>query len=431
MEDLVSRVRADAERRGLRGALCVVAVSGGPDSVALWHLLLQAAPALRLRVHLCHVDHGWRPEAARREADIAVALAQAAGAGYSIVHLPPPARRSEEAARDRRLAVLARVAEGLGAQAVALAHHQDDQAETVLMQLVRGSARAAGMPEWRPPFWRPLLGVEKRRLGAVCDEAGLEVSYDATNVSDENLRARLRQRVLPLLQRENPQLGAAIGRNARLRAEDDHLLEEEAQAIVAQLAALPGGIDLRPLRGAPGPIARRALRHLLERHGAPATMERVLEALVALNDDRRLSPARGLLLEGGALWWGTPRPDGVSLREGMRARFGDLWLGIGAPPPDTLSVQIPRGDVTVRARLPGDRLRTPGGTRKLQDILVDAKVPRPVRLLMPILMIDHVPFWVPGQPWRPEMASKASEGGLRTAWAGPAQVVTSLWSVLK
>ncbi|MDA8345614.1 MAG: tRNA lysidine(34) synthetase TilS [Thermaerobacter sp.] len=431
MEDLLADLRAEAERRGLRGAMCVVAVSGGPDSVALWHLLVQTAPALGLRLHLCHVDHGWRPQDAAREAALAARMAERAGVGCSIIHLPTPDRLSEEDARDHRLAVLSRVAAGLSAAAVALGHQEDDQAETVLMQLLRGSARAAGMAAWRAPFWRPLLGVPKERLIAVCREAGLAYSVDATNDSDGNLRARLRQDVMPLLRRENPRVVAAIARNAGLRAEDDQLLEEEARVMLAALPVLPGGVDIRPLRTAPGPVARRALRALLLQVGVPAPQERIAQLLAALRAGRRMSPAQGIRLEDGALWSRISRPDALSLRDGMRARFGDLWIGVGEPPAGAMSVDIPKGEVAVRGRLPGDRLHTPSGTRKLQDILVDAKVPRRVRDLVPILMIDGVPFWVPGQPWRPETALQSAREPSRTAWAAPAQVVTSLWSVLK
>ncbi len=424
-------LRSEAVCHKLEGRLVIVGVSGGPDSVALWHLLCHAAPRLGMRLHLAHVDHGWRPQDARREADICTSLAQSAGAGYSIVHLPRPDRRSEEAAREARLSVLQRLASGLGAAAVALAHHEDDQAETVVMQLLRGSARAAGMPSWRPPFWRPLLRVPKERLLGVCRSANLAYTIDPTNLSDQNLRSRVRRGVLPLLRQENPRVAATLARNAGLRAEDDALLQSQARALVEDLRHVPGGIDVRPLASVPAPLARRALRMLLARRGVEAPMERVADMLSALQAGRRLSPARDLMLEGGILWWGAPKPDAVALQDGMRVRYGDLWLGIGNPPKDAVSAKIPKGVVTVRGRMPGDRLQTTAGTRKLQDLLVDEKVARRLRDLIPIFMIDGVPFWLPGQPWPLPAASTFASERVWTAWAAPAQVVTSVWSVLK
>ncbi len=432
MDELLSDLQVAADRIGLRGAVCVVAVSGGPDSVALWHLLCQVAPSLRMRLHMCHVDHGWRPSDAAREAAICQKLADAAGAGLSVVHLPAPVRHSEDAARARRLSVLERVARGVGASAVALAHHQDDQAETVLMQLVRGSAQAAGMPTWREPYWRPLLSVGKQRLLEVCSAAELDYSLDPTNFGDGNLRARLRAGVLPLLRRENPRVAAALSRNAALRAEDDGFLRDGAEALLAALPRLPRGVDVRPLRAAPGPLARRCLRELLASRGGELPLERTAEALAALREDRRMSPARGLYLEDGALWWDGPRPTALSLVDGMRGRFGDLWVGIGDPPPGAVVAPIPQGRAAVRGRRAGDRLATAAGTRKLQDLLVDAKVPRRVRDLIPILIIEGVPFWVPGQPWQPRATVRhGAADESRTAWAAPREVVASLWSVLK
>jgi len=403
----------------------VVGVSGGPDSVALWHLLCQLPEEVRPRLHLVHVDHGWRPEAAFREADVCRALAQRAEAGSSIVHLPPPRRRNEDEARTLRLGVLRRVAESVGAAAVALAHQRDDQAETVLMQLLRGSAHAVGMPAWRPPFWRPLLGVPRAALLEVCRGADLEYSIDATNLGREFQRNRLRADVLPLLAQENPHVTAALARFAALRREDDMELQRSAELVLGSLPALPAGVDLRPVRALGPAIGRRVLWTLATRRGVALGSERVEAGLRALYSGRREQLSGGVWIECGAMWWHEQIPDAVAVPFGGRVRFGRLWVGFGPPPADALATTIGEGTTIVRGRLRGDRLRTRSGSRKLQDILVDAKVARPLRDRVPVVTLDGRPVWLPGGP------AGLEETRGRTLWMVPAAVVRSIWSVLK
>jgi tRNA(Ile)-lysidine synthase len=376
-------------------------------------------------LHLCHVDHGWRPAAAAREAEICVTLAERANAGWSVIHLPAPAKQREEDARRLRHAVLLRVARMVGAQAVALGHQADDQAETVLLQLTRGTASAAGMTPWRPPLWRPLLSLGRSELRQYCLDRGLPFADDATNLSAEYSRNRMRHDVLPLLVRENPQAVAALGRFAALRGEEERWLESEAAAIAAELLRLPGAIDLRPLRHHPPPLQRRVLRGLLAEHGLELGSARLAEVQRALQSRQAISPGAGLRLERGLLTWPVADLPWSLLPTGGRVHWGALVLGVGAAPPGTIATEVGDGRLMVRPRLPGDRLHFAFGTRKLQDILVDARVPRPARSRLPVVCLNGWPVWLPGGP----RAVDAGTG--RTVWAGSPEVVKQLWSVLE
>ncbi len=425
MQDLQALVRIGLEETDLVGSRIVVAVSGGPDSVALFHILTRVAAEARIGLHLCHIDHGWRPEAAEAEAAICRGLAERSNVGWSVVHLPPPPVRSEESARDVRRSVLLRVMRAVGAQAIALGHQADDQAETVIMQLVRGTGAAAGMRRWRPPFWRPLLQVERSSLQDYCREHGLAFAIDATNLSGKYGRNRVRIDLMPLLRRENPRAAEALGRFAALRGEEEDWLEQEAATIVAALPRWPSGIDLRPLARQPLPMQRRALRRVLAERGVALGAARLGEVHQALVSGGRISPRADLRLEHGLLSWPEVPLPWSGIVPGGRLLWGDLRFGVGMAPSDALSAEVGEGTLSVRPRRPGDRLRLAGGTRKLQDILVDARVPRAVRDRLPVVCRDGRPVWLPGHP------CGLDAGFGRTVWVGSAEVVAQLWRVLE
>lgn len=425
MQDLKALVRAEAKARDLVGCRVLVAVSGGPDSVALFHVLASLAEEVQIGLHLCHIDHGWRPDAAAQEAALCTELAREAGVGWSVVHLPVPAAVNEATARAARFAVLQRVADSVGAKAVALGHQADDQAETVLMQLIRGTAVAGGMSPWRSPLWRPLLAVPRAELLRYCRERGLAFADDPSNSSAAFERNRIRRDVLPLLRRENPRAAQALGRFAALRREEDAWLEAEATAIVGALPRLTHGLDLRPLLGQPPPLQRRALRQALLERGLVLGAERLHELHAVLLAGGGSSPRPDLRLERGRLFFAAPPLPWSSLRPGARLCWGGLQLGVGTPPADALSAEVGQGRLSVRPRRPGDRLRLAGGSRKLQDIVVDAKVPRPLRDLLPVVCHDGRPVWLPGRV-------RAADAGVgQMVWIGSAEVVAQLWSVLE
>lgn len=299
------------------GALVVVACSGGPDSLALAAATAFVADrALRrgprvLRAGAVVVDHGLQPGSA----DVAARTADACRAlgldpvVVERVRVDGPGG-PEAAARDARYAALEAVAARSGAAAVLLGHTLDDQAETVLLRLARGSgARSlAGMPPVRGVLRRPLLGLRRSDTVGVCAALGLVPWEDPTNAGtadDAPLRSRVRDRVLPLLERElGPGVAGALARTAdQLREDADALDELAATLLTAASRTVPaprpdaapphpgasatpapaddrdpgaagtgglGGLDVGVLLGAPVAVRRRALRVAAVRAGCPA-----------------------------------------------------------------------------------------------------------------------------------------------------------------
>lgn len=264
-----------------------VACSGGPDSVALLALASDAG----LEPVAVHVDHGLRA-GSDREAAVVAQLASRLGASFVARAAPvPPGGNVEARARAARYAALEVARRAAGASMVLLGHTQDDQAETILLNLLRGAGATglSGMPRVRDRFARPLLDLRRRDTLAICDALGLDVVDDPMNDDVAYRRVAIRRRVLPLLcDVAGRDLVPVLNRQAEvLRAESEFLDELAA-------AAWPGpdGPTARALRALPPVLARRAVRGWL---GAPppshAEVARVLA--VARADVRATELAGG------------------------------------------------------------------------------------------------------------------------------------------
>jgi tRNA(Ile)-lysidine synthase len=278
-------------------AALVLAVSGGPDSMALMHgaARLVETDARQWRLTVAHLDHGLRPGSA----DDATFVTDAADA----LHLACEARRTdvaalaraegrsvEDAGREARYRFLAEIAPD-GAL-VATAHTADDAAETVILNLLRGSGLSGvrGMPARRDRIVRPLLGQRRASMRSLLDAAGIAYRLDPSNQDSAFLRNRVRGEVLPILEELRPGSVDRIGRFARLAADDDALLDEVAEAELARRRTSDGGIDWRD---PPGPaLGRRVLRLAI---GDPAPSAERVEALL----DAAAGDRGGLQIEMG------------------------------------------------------------------------------------------------------------------------------------
>lgn len=235
------------------GQTVAVAVSGGLDSMALLHLLHRLQGAHGGRLSVVTVDHGTRPDSA----DHARFVAQQShdlglACQVATVALGPGA--SEDRCRQARYAAF----DALDVDRVALAHHRDDQAETVLLRWVRGAGTRglSGMAPRRGRYVRPLLRLARAELEAYAAAVGLEWREDETNAEPRYLRNRVRRELLPLLEDLRPGATATLARTARLAAEDDALLVSLATTACPQQGQTWRTADL--VRAAP-PLARRAL----------------------------------------------------------------------------------------------------------------------------------------------------------------------------
>ncbi len=415
-QDLADRVRSQLRDYVPRGARLVVGLSGGIDSVVLLHLLVRGLRLSPSRISAIHVNHQLSPQASSwvsfcrrfcRELDVRLRVMKVdVKRGNS----------TESAARSARYAAFA----ASGADTVVLAHNRDDQAETIMLQLVRGAGPRglAAMPLFRPAapgvpaVLRPLLEVPRSLIAAYASRHRLKWVEDDSNVDRHYLRNFLRHEVLPLIEGQRPGSGAVLARAARLQAEASDLLDE--LALIDLGGSLPQGkLELAPLRVLPGHRARNALRLFLRGNGLPIPdsdrlQELIRQALTAGRDAavcmrlgesdlRRFrdvlyivrplpEPDRNLALHWSGRGVLRLQPLGGSLRL-MRSAEG----GIDGAAIRRIGFQVGvrRGGETLRLAS-GGRLRT------VRKLLQEADCPPWVRERLPFLYLDGQLAAVPG-----------------------------------
>jgi tRNA(Ile)-lysidine synthetase-like protein len=492
MTDVAATVRASLlEHRMVEpGDTIVVAVSGGPDSLSLLHVLSELRGGLRIALHVAHLDHMLRGAESAGEAAFVASTAHAWGlpatvAAIDVRALAESARDNlHQAARVARYQFLSSVAQACGARAVAVAHNADDQAETVLMHLLRG-AGPAGLRGMRPVIpweeWskieneelrienklsldaansqfsilnsqliRPLLPVTRAAIEAYCAAHGLEPRRDPTNQDRSAVRNRIRHELLPQLIEYNPHIVEALGRTAAICADEHDLaLQALAAAWPALARQRAGAVDFdgdawRSLQPA---LQRAALRRAYTLLGGRGTLDLAhVEAARAVADGRvggRAELPGGIPLRvgyGGAFTVGAAREpdapqlaaDAIDLPVPGRAMLARGWaievVVRPAPAPDqgaattatdweaNIDADMIAAPLIVRRRRPGDRYRPAGGrgSRRLQDMFVDAKIPRALRAAWPVVAAGEAIVWAPRL--RPAAEVAATPATRRILW---------------
>jgi len=449
----LGKLRAAIARAGLlrRGDRVLAAVSGGADSVALLQALVALARRLGITVIAAHLDHGIRGRASAEDADFVRRLGRSLGirlvCGRRAV--PRLARKTglslEMVARAVRYRFLTAAARRVGATVIATAHTADDQVETVIMRMARGCGLRGltGIPRETSMngirIVRPLLDFSRSEINKYLASIGAEWREDESNRDPAFMRNRVRHEILPLLeQRLNPGIRAAILRMTDILREDENWLDELSRAALAACtlqtsrAGDTAGLDVAALAALPRAARRRVLRLWLRQSGV-AEDELGLEEVDSVeNLLRRKGTRHGLALAGKWRVWRdggqlrvtlqpeplrslpqikrreVPVPGEIVLAPlGLRVR---AWKGAGvAKPARQVIGQWParaslnlaalgRRKLIVRVWQRGDRIRPLGmtGTKKLQDIFVDAKVPAAVRKTIPIFECGGEIVWVPG-----------------------------------
>jgi tRNA(Ile)-lysidine synthase len=416
------------------GSRVIVAVSGGPDSIALLHLLRDLAPSHPLDLHAAHFNHRIRGAEAEEDARFVADLCGSLGLPLRIgaAEAAPGGRRSEEAAREARYAFLERAAAEVGARSIALGHTRDDQAETVLMRLLAGAGPAglAGMAPRGPGMRvRPLLAASRGDVLSYLEEKGAAYRTDSSNADPSFLRNRIRAAVMPVILKEVDASSArTLARSAELFREieehltaaatevlDDVSRREEGKIILAAPRLLTYDRALRRsiLRVAAREVLKgtasvgfahiEALLSLLEegRSGASAALP---GGVVAVLERGRLVIGRGG--GGGSVPWG-PVPLAIPGVTHLEAAGAILEIsaggGEGAVAPEDPAAAVFDGEeirppVVARSRRPGDRIVPFGaaGSRKIQDVLVDAGVPRSERDRVVVVADAAGVLWIAG-----------------------------------
>ena len=439
---LADRVAASVQAQALipRGGRVVAAVSGGGDSVALLHLLAELAErSLLTLAGVAHVNHRLRRPASDEDERFCRDLARRFGVpclveSVAVADVARSRRVSVELAGHHvRHAFFARAAAELEAGRVALGHTIDDQAETVLLRLIRG-AGAAGLSGMRPRagvLVRPLLGVGRAELRRYLADGGVPFREDASNADLRVPRNRVRHELLPYLRTYSPRIVEALARQADIARADEAWLSYRANQAAADLVSQERGfveLDAAGLAALPPALARRVARDALARV-EPRRREVGFDAIERVRRTAAGGPARtdvpGCRVEraGGRVRLvprrgragPAPRP-GFAYRlaipgeiavpeAGVRVRAEVVEAAAGARGDGgggrTALVALPAAaPLVVRSWRFGDRYRPlglGGRSRKLQDLFVDRKVPRDERTRIPLVLdADGRVIWVVG-----------------------------------
>jgi len=441
--ELLCKVRSYIAQHRMvkRGDKVLVAVSGGPDSVVLLHILYLLRQELGISLHVAHLNHMFRGAESEDDAFFVAEMAKHYQLPATIEAVDVPAYRrarrlpAQVAAREVRYGFLKRVAKETGADKIALAHQADDQAETVLLNFLRGSGVSGlrGIPPVREDFYiRPLLAVRRSEIESYCAEMDLPFRQDSSNLKPVYLRNRVRIRLLPLLESEyNPGMVSALLRLAEICREEDDCLEEQASAAyqAALLAAGTGrvGLSLAVLQEMPMAVRRRVIRLAWQDlTGSKRGLSfQHTEAVLSLLD----SEATGLSAVLPAGVTATRSYDSLDLSAGLRRMEPGHYLyplkvpgktyipeldsticvsvatGEAIPQPRSLPATEALVDfeklppqIYVRRRLKGD-VFCPYGQKsamKLKDFLIKQKVPREERDCLPLVSTPEEIIWVGG-----------------------------------
>lgn len=438
-----------------RGECIIVAVSGGPDSVMLLHVLFLLSKKWSWRLVAAHVNHGFRGFESDGEERFTSEFAESYGIPCETVHLDMPrliaetGKNAQAAAREKRYAFLRQVARKHCSDKIALAHHADDQAETVLMGLLRGSGAAglAGMAPLRQhdgvAYIRPLLGLNKQEIVQYLDAAGLDYCHDSSNDSRKYFRNQIRLDILPYLAKFNPDISRTLNRTAAVLLEEDAYMQEQTEKIAEQAVQwVENGclLNRRSIMDLPIALQRRLIKLILNylsfrteqvgfssdysaiesfrtaiiqnrtpsltiHTGGSLQMRREYDELLFTENSQSDSfgetsypfvipktsgeimiSEAGLTIEYGIHKW----PLDAKNEAGIMGRDGSIAAF------DLEGISFP---LCVRTRKPGDRMKPFGlkGTKKVKNIFIDQKISPSRRLVHPLVVDSQDQLlWIPG-----------------------------------
>lgn len=434
----------------------LVAVSGGPDSVCLLHVIHSLRRELSVELHVAHLNHGLRAGESDADAEYVDDLSRQLGIPSTIESRDVNAYQTrsrtslEEAAREVRYTFLTATAQKVGAACVAVGHTSDDNTETMLMHLLRGSG-TGGLRGLQPlSKWsandaalliiRPLLEISRKETIAYCRRFKLHSRQDSSNRSSVPLRNRIRHRLLPQLREYNPQVKKALLRTARITADDMNFIDSEIARLMTEITREQGNsivIDKTGFRNLPLSLKRHLLRASIEsllgnlKDIEAGHIENIIDAL-----DKPAGKAIGLpdglnfTIEYDRYVLG---PDSATLSPftilkvptelnvpGKTSIPGWEIIADIVAPSDANTLEEADGftayfdydktvnQLIVRSRRPGERFQPLGMAqpKKLNKYMIDAKIPRTWRRRIPLVASQEHIIWVVG--WRIDERAKVT-----------------------
>ena len=419
-----------------RGDRVIVAVSGGADSVCLLDILFTLKEILGLTLMVAHFDHGLRPDEDEYETDFVKSLAASFDCNFTTKKaarsLKPGNASLEEKARDVRYRFLNEIKERLSAQKIATGHNLNDQAETVLMRLLRGSGPSglSGIPPVRDAhIIRPLIEVTRSQIQSYLSSKGLSHITDSSNSETKHLRNEIRLNLLPQLEKYQPKIVEILGRTAGIMREENTWLEAKATRWLKKWAEKGSNdeivLPLLRFKGLPVPLQNHVIRQALKREGG--SLRRIslpnIDAIKQVATDQK--PQAEVTLPNmlavkrvyDRLIFSKSKPETpkrfcyiidkpgvfdletlgctIQLEEVERKALPKLTTSAWAACLDADRITYP---LMLRNFRPGDRFVPLGmtGHKKLKSLFIDMKIPSHVREQIPILTQENEPIWVCG-----------------------------------
>ncbi len=442
---MLEQVRATIQKYHMyySGDKVLVGVSGGPDSVALIHILHRLAGELGVELAVAHLNHGLRGKESEEDAEYVRRLAK--GLGLAVVtesrDVAGYARQNrlstQTAAREIRYRFFENAARQLQCNKLATGHNANDQAETVLFNFLRGAGPAGlgGIPPVRDKWvTRPLIEIHRAQIEVYCRENGLQPRIDKSNLKNVYTRNRLRLELIPYLEREfNPNLVDTMVRTGEIFRDEEECLEEIAEQYVSKIR-LPGEanevrFDLNQFLGLPRAIQRRIIRrawldlagtanplgfiHLADsldiiscgQTGASLHLPSGITLNKLYGQFSLSRTAMGAETKSTDYEYKLTIPGETVIQELGYTILSKVLEGSQAhpekPQPDEIVIDLDLVEqpLKVRSRKPGDRFRPSGlaGSKKLKDYFIDTKIPRTDRQRIPVLVTgDDEIIWVVG-----------------------------------
>ncbi|MEW6001710.1 MAG: tRNA lysidine(34) synthetase TilS [Nitrospirota bacterium] len=440
LKDFIGKVTSTIKKYSMfsEGHKILIGLSGGPDSVSLLHVLKEIGKELNLELHALYVDHGLRPEEIGKEITFCKGLCENLNIPFvtKSINVKTFAREErigrQEAARELRYGTLEETASEINAHRIALGHTADDQAETMLMRLVRGSGPTgfSGIPPVRGKIIRPLIEVERDEIERFLGARNINFIIDSSNLKGDYLRNKMRLSILPMLKELNPNLVETLSKTASIFREEERYFEiivaKTLMKLISKKADNQIELFLAPFEIMDRVMMRRVLRRAIEetkdlrgigfihvediieliKKGKPgdrlylpkkirvikdyATLILTSEPPLKLNTCTLEVPGEIILKEAGisVRSYVVKNRESQVLPDDSRQR-SDLAIF------DADKLIFP---LTIRSRRKGDFFYPSGlGKRKkLQDFFVDEKIPRDKRDKIPLVISEEDIVWIAG-----------------------------------